>query len=61
MLDKNQKERKQIIKEVVLAKCAIREKLGQRKLTPSDFEEIDEELAAHNICLTEEEHDILGF
>ena len=61
MLDKNQTERKQIIRDVILAKCAMHEKLGHTKLHSSDFIEIEEELASYNICLTEKEHEILGF
>lgn len=61
MLDKNLQERNQIIKQIVLEQCAVREKLGQKKLQNSDFTEIEEKLAKQNICLTQREHDILGF
>ena len=30
MLDKNLQERNQIIKQIVLEQCAVREKLGQK-------------------------------
>ena len=61
MLDKDLQERNQIIKQIVLEQCAVREKLGQKKLQNSDFTEIEEKLAEQNICLTQREHDILGF
>ena len=61
MLNKDLQERNQIIKQIVLEQCAVREKLGQKKLQDSDFTKIEEKLAEQNICLTQREHNILGF
>ena len=45
MLNKDLQERNQIIKQIVLEQCAVREKLGQKKLQDSDFTKIEEKLA----------------
>ena len=53
-------DRNQIIKEVFISYCEMRENLGYKKLDAEDIRNIDKELEEKGVCLTPKERMFIG-